>query len=480
MQIHPLPPNVSILECLRILRDKANAWNAFKLNVTKSLRVTLSFNPSTTSVTHQQLFFSSLGRLSSRIINLRGCESATTVDQSSDHDIHASFDPTGSAIFMDEMQDLMIIVNLPRGSPTYQLNFLTISTNKEHPLAYKSRVELTYRVPCDEIPKSFRVAILGDRIAIYSDVKLDNYPYWSLYVWNWCEGDQHDVGCLVQPTAQRFDWSVSKDVYVLDDDYTLFDIRFLTKEKLLAVTSRSHIELYNVDNLSTAPQLQARFILPVTPQSLFLAFPSVYHSTWSCAHFAAQDERWIWTTISADRVICCMSYSPMSIFVISARLFCMDIPPTWFDRNSYDGLAVPWSSWGPQNSRCFLQHSNLPFGVGGSRIIRTVVDDGPWVRMHMTDFNPSAVARGIGKVVREPTTFPVSMSSFTEDVTTYLPYVEVVNDRRFPRLIDRVILDEERVLMFTSTRVGTTVGALSAVDIMKLTISLSRRWWISR
>jgi len=52
--------------------------------------------------------------------------------------------------------------------------------------------------------------------------------------------------------------------------------------------------------------------------------------------------------------------------------------------------------------------------------------------MHMTDLSPSAVMCGIGKVVRELTTVPTRKStySFTEDVTAYLPYVEMVNNER--------------------------------------------------
>ncbi|KAJ8595044.1 hypothetical protein M405DRAFT_807914, partial [Rhizopogon salebrosus TDB-379] len=71
----------------------------------------------------------------------------------------------------------------------------------------------------------------------------------------------------------------------------------------------------------------------------------------------------------------------------------------------------------------------------------------------MTDFNPSAVARGIGKVVREPTTIPASMYRFTQDVTTFLPYVEMVdNDRHFDSFLDRIIVDEERVSIFTRVK----------------------------
>ncbi|KAG1753562.1 uncharacterized protein EDB91DRAFT_1242542 [Suillus paluster] len=67
----------------------------------------------------------------------------------------------------------------------------------------------------------------------------------------------------------------------------------------------------------------------------------------------------------------------------------------------------------------------------------------------MSDFNPSAVARGIGKVVREPKTFPASVYGFTQDVATYLPYVEMRSYRDFDDSLEDIILDEESVLLFT-------------------------------
>jgi hypothetical protein len=177
-----------------------------------------------------------------------------------------------------------------------------------------------------------------------------------------------------------------------------------------------------------------------------------------------------------------MTCRPRSIFVIHAQLFFMDIPATWFNTTSEDRCDVPWSIWGPQNSRCFpLDLETRPlhdgigsiFGVGGSRVIR-LVD----TRMHMADFNPSAVARGIGNVVRVPTTIPTRRPpyrySFTEDVTTYLPYVEVVNnDRDFDGSLWDIVLDDEKVLIFTRTNTAT-VSVFLPVKLMKITTSLNR------
>ncbi|KAG0693283.1 hypothetical protein DFH29DRAFT_406880 [Suillus ampliporus] len=340
----------------------------------------------------------------------------------------------------------MIIITLPIDVDTdgfkYKILFRTMSTEEEHPLAPGSRV-VAGRSVCSEIRQfNLVVSILGDRIAVYVaalDEKWD--PYWSLHAWSWHQGGQAD-----------------QDIGVLGEGHELLDVRFLTKEKLLTLSSDGHIELYNVEDLSKAPRLQARFILPVHRKLGAFRYPSVFHSAASCARLTAPDDHWMWTTNPADRVISVMWGFPLSAFVISARIFFLDIPPAWFDATSEDRLSVPWSSWGPQNSRYFdeemLGRNGAPsFGVGGSRVIRAVPTAGPndsSFRLHMTDFNPSAVARGIGKVVREPTTLSGHRPDM--EVTTYLPFVEVVHDHVFDVSLWNIILDEERMLLLTQPR----------------------------
>src|SRR6267154_2157303 len=97
---------------------------------------------------------------------------------------------------------------------------------------------------------------------------------------------------------------------------------------------------------------------------------------------------------------------------------------------------------GPQNSRCFSQDIYRIFKVGGTRVVRAVPVPGSnhsSFRVHMNDFNPSAVARCIGKVVGEPT----KTEGFRQDVITYLPYVKVVNDRVFNAPFRDIILNEK-------------------------------------
>ncbi|KAJ8586780.1 hypothetical protein M405DRAFT_822756 [Rhizopogon salebrosus TDB-379] len=161
----------------------------------------------------------------------------------------------------------------------YEISFRMISTGGEHPSAYRSRLFKGEVASDGDVQlHSTMVTILGDRLALYVrvDILSENeeiHPCLMLHVWDWYKGDQPD------------------DICVLDDGYFLNDIRFLTKEKLLCLTSHTVIELYNVEDLSEAPQLEARFTLPVSSQTLRFEYPSTFHSAASCARVVEPDEQ---------------------------------------------------------------------------------------------------------------------------------------------------------------------------------------------
>ncbi|KAG1841913.1 hypothetical protein DFJ58DRAFT_856105 [Suillus subalutaceus] len=440
VQVHPA--TVSTGECLRILREKANAWSSFKLEVTKSLH--FDWLPNSLSITHRQLGLAAhSAEVKCDLIDTTACTSKTANDPPCTwrkDDPAPGVSPRNH--YVDETHDLWVSVDSletrPRRNSRFQINFRQLSTGKEHLLASGSQLVTVTRAPSKRLSSRVRVYrrafidVLGDRLALYGEaVVKDGYGYWSLHVWNWHESVQAD------------------DICVVGEGYHGFaEIRFLTKEKLLAFTRDGEIELYDVEDLSKAPRLQARFILPYSHHLYEIQYPPVLHSASSCAHLATPNNHWIWTTNPADRVLCLSSPGSDPLIVITARLFFMNIPSSWFDATSGDGLSVPWSSWGPQNSRLF---SGRIRGAGGSRVISFARqdyydDEDPTILVQMMDFNPSAVARGIGKVVREATTYhPFHKDDMS--VTTYLPYVEVVSSRV---LHDRPLafaLDEEQVAL---------------------------------
>ncbi|KAG2068463.1 hypothetical protein BDR04DRAFT_1232783 [Suillus decipiens] len=453
VQVHPR--TVSTAECLRMLREKKNAWSSFKLHVTKSIR--LDWLPGFCSLTHRQLGLASHSAevkchcesdseedeyVTSKVIDTKTCTSDSANDFPCTwrkNDPAPGVSPANH--YVDETHDLYVSVDIlktrPKRNSRFQINFRQLSTGKEHLLANGSQLVTVTRAPNKRLSSRRRmyrralVNVLEDRLALYGETIIKNeYRYWSLHVWNWHEGVQAD------------------DIRVVGEGHhSLAEIRFLTKEKLLTFTRHNHIELYDVEDLSKAPQLQARFALPCIGNMSFydIRYPPVFHSASSCAYLATSDSHWIWTTNPADRVLCLSDRGWGPLIVITARLFFMNIPPSWFDATSEDGLSIPWLSWGPQNTRYF---TGTNWGVGGSRVVsfthRSHNNDQEPVLVQMTDFNPSAVARGIGKVVREATTYYPFHKDFTP-VTTYLPYVEVVSSCILHSRPVTLVLDEEQV-----------------------------------
>ena len=84
----------------------------------------------------------------------------------------------------------------------------------------------------------------------------------------------------------------------------------------------------------------------------------------------------------------------------------------------------------------------------------------------MVDFNPSAVARGIGNLkVALRSTFKGYPMEWLEVIAS-IPYVEVLNDRVFDAFIRDIILDEERMLIFSQARGGKEHTGLIPTDIL--------------
>jgi hypothetical protein len=212
--VHPRPPTLSEGDSLRIIRDNGSAWSTFGLNVTKRLCIK-PWLPHK-SITHQQLNLSTKFHtpyfyvedfseddesFMSKVINLRTC----TPEMASSPPLIWSEDslnplpgtPLCMIKYVDGMQDLMITVSVSSYSDDvkYQVNFRTISTGEEYPLAHGSRLVThgSHNSNCDADLESTAVTVLGDRLAFYGVADEGSNPHWSLHVWNWQQDVQADV-----------------------------------------------------------------------------------------------------------------------------------------------------------------------------------------------------------------------------------------------------------------------------------------------
>jgi hypothetical protein len=201
--------------------------------------------------------------------------------------------------------------------------------------------------------------------------------------------------------------------------------------------------------MSQAPQLLARFLLPIAPPSTHCYLP-----TGDVTSDPTHRLLWLLTSM----------FSSSLIFIISTNIF--------FDPDILERLAAPikWENWGPSSSRVFWYQYPWMAGIGGNRVLLMfpTVDQSPdgaprvrpamKCRLHMMDFSPLAVARrqGLGRVVKEPSTVQLTASA---NLVTSLPYVEVVSERTYSYddgVLLQIWIDNDRIILLTD---ATGVGA---------------------
>ncbi|KAG1755546.1 hypothetical protein EDB19DRAFT_413455 [Suillus lakei] len=219
------------------------------------------------------------------------------------------------------------------------------------------------------------------------------------------------------------------------------DFCFLGGDRLLI--ANYSLKVYSIEDMSQAPQLLACFLLPVPPMMkirCILPMDDIAHSSQP----QMQTQQTMWTLDPQHRLITLLTFYPHLVFIISTRIF--------FD---LEGMvaAIPWNLWGPPNARVFYDQYPRVLGVGGNRVLFRAADNGPGCRLHMMDFNPLAVKyrQGLGQVVKEPST--IKISEWGKDITTSLPYVEVVLDRRFGSCtLDEIWVDKDRIYLLKMTQ----------------------------
>jgi hypothetical protein len=159
----------------------------------------------------------------------------------------------------------------------------------------------------------------------------------------------------------------------------------------------------------------------------------------------------------------CITTEARRAYIISTRLFF-----------NLDGMAVatpiPWERWGPSNTHIF-ELSGIVH-VSGNRVLHALIEgqsaSGPLKHtLHIMDFSPLAVTnrRGLGRVVQEPsstTDFDEWTGRPVKSLTTSLPYVEIILDRKFgsaeSELTD-VWVDKDRIYLVNEKWDHDVVGS---------------------
>ncbi|KAG1860348.1 hypothetical protein F4604DRAFT_1905970 [Suillus subluteus] len=269
----------------------------------------------------------------------------------------------------------------------------------------------------------------------------------QLQIWDW----QHSTtSCSVLSDVMRYPAVGSTDFC------------FLENNRLLVVIE--DLKLYSIEDMSQAPQLLACFLPPLLLSNMQCLFPmdDIEHS----AQLQMQARKTMHTPDPTNQLLCLIASD--LVFVISTRIF--------FD---LDGVAVatpiPWNQWGPSNTRV-LEHPD-PFRfkihVRGNRVLQSFEASAGSIqyKLRLMDFSPLAVMnrRGLGRVVKEPSTIDIagSFGSSVVSLTTSLPYVEVVSDRRFHKL-QNIWLERDRIYLLNTVWEYTVIHG-SVRDLTGLT-----------
>ncbi|OAX37994.1 hypothetical protein K503DRAFT_190984 [Rhizopogon vinicolor AM-OR11-026] len=242
--------------------------------------------------------------------------------------------------------------------------------------------------------------------------------------------------------------SVLSGTTVVQDPDDSMDFCFLGNDRLLIASHK--LKLYSIEDMSRAPQLLACFLLPVPVAGIQCLLPMDDIAPSSQLRMQAQQE--MWASDPANRLLSLVTFPLNLVFVISTRIF--------FDLPLSEGMeaGIHWKSWGPSNTRIFNHHSRCRIGVSGNRVLQSFpIDDttedsarNSSHRLHMMDFSPSAVERrqGLGRMITEPATIEVMSEGEKVTLTTSLPYVEVMSDRKFG--VDELIeiwVDKDRIYL---------------------------------
>ncbi|KAG1886451.1 hypothetical protein F4604DRAFT_1675367 [Suillus subluteus] len=414
--------------CLLKLREKSAAWSTLSPQTTKHFSVMSHFDHA--SIYHDTLYltrwirrFESPSTVISQAIDLHGAMIPIT----NTHPV----DPTFHLACVDASQDLRVYVSYHDGQTHsfFHLLFESMSTDTVHPLVHNSGIiSSRNEFPCEFQRDFMSVAVFCDRVA--SSISLyKSHPFDPI---------TGRPPAFVRSFVEILNWQENHGV------------QFLNAERLLVMAGLGYIEVYDIKDLCQVPKRLAIFELPCGGLSIVSSTAS-YLSP-SCVRHVSAGNQWIWKTNTMDRLICVKTRFTPRFIVISPRAFDAYMTPLWMDSD-----PVAWEMWGPTNCRCFLLDKRHDiFAVGGTRFawsapISNTQDTS--IQLHVADFNPSTVVRGIGRVIHEP----VTTSVFIDDaVTTSLPYVEVVSSQVYPTgCISRIMLDEERLLLFTSSKTDT-------------------------
>ncbi|KAG2141155.1 uncharacterized protein EDB93DRAFT_639967 [Suillus bovinus] len=318
--------------------------------------------------------------------------------------------------FMDPAQNLFAVAYVDQIHETFFIDLTTLDNGSFHPQA------------------------AGPTLYIALQRASSEHRRWQLQIWDW----QHST--------------TSDSVLRISDKYSRnIEFCFLGNDRLLVVAH--NLELYSIEDMSHTPQLLASFVLPVRLRGRTTCLLPVDGVACSSQMQAQQ------TTYTSDpkhRLLCinmALFADFFIVYIISTRIF-FDLPEIAV------AMPIPWKCWGPSNTRIIwhlMSYDECKVHLSGNRVLLLFQDHEPIpiserkCKLCIMDFSPLAVTnrRGLGKVVIKPSTLDATYIRCSRDdcedlLTTFLPYVEVVLDRKFGmHELKNIWIDQDRIYLLS-------------------------------
>ncbi|KAG1788593.1 uncharacterized protein HD556DRAFT_1403191 [Suillus plorans] len=411
--------SIPVSKHLQLLRDKAHAWFKVDPNSFKTVSLPKNMYSDEKFVADGHIYLWDKEEDMAAIVPILPKPSQKTVKRNwSPGTLFSVPDSRNLDIFVDPAQNLIAIAY---SDNIFDLNYETLCISLRvldrdgvHPQAAGwtlfSSILLASK---DEhfVAESAKLKGFGRHIALRRSFVYPFEEMWQLHIWDW----QHST------TSN----SILSDTNYLPNS---IDFCFLGNNRLLVVTDE--LKLYSIKDMSQTPQLLACFIMPGLYLNIqcFLLMDHIDSSP------QLQAQQAMYTSDPINQLLC-ITTAANRTFVISTRMFF-----------NLEGIAaampVPWERWGPSNTRVFGLSGESKVHISGNRVLQALSvgtsasGDVEYTLLHILDFSPLAVTnrRGLGRVVKEPSTVSVVDECIgwpPWSLTTSLPYVEVILDRKF-------------------------------------------------
>ncbi|KAG1852729.1 hypothetical protein F4604DRAFT_1295360 [Suillus subluteus] len=443
-----------IFRRLQLLRDKAHAW--FNVDFHSFETVTVESYSEQKYVADGHLYLWDQEEDLATIVPILPKPSQQTIQRNwSPGTLCSVPNSTNLDVFMDPAQNLKAVVYKVdhESDETLYIDLEALDRDSAHPHAAERTLYLSAPPGYDDnrvqttsaklrgfgrhiaLQRSVEVAV-GHGVGIYHE------NMWQLQIWDW----QHST--------------TSNSVLGVTTVHGI-GFCFLGNNRILVVANNS-LKLYSIEDISQTPRLLASFLSPLPLSYIQCLLPMDDTEHRSLSH--AQET--MYTSDAKHRLICLIASFPTRIFIISTRVFF-----------NVDGTAaatpIPWNHWGPSNARIFEHHYSCKVHVCGNRVLQafpvgTSDSNSNEYVLHIMDFSPLAVTnrRGLGRVVKEASTINVT-GKFMESLTisTSLPYVEVVSDRKFSfDKLKAMWIDKDRIYLL-NTNWMRTLTTLEVIDV---------------